>query len=419
MLRDYQTTLAHQGAEIAKQHSLVYYAIEMRVGKTLISLETSKLLHAKNTLFLTKKKALSSVEADTKREGYENITIINHEQAHKLSPVYDCIIVDEAHVVGAFPKPSQRQKHIKKLCKAAKYVILMSGTPCPESYSQLYHQFDSAPIPVFSHKNFYAWAKEFVTVKQIRLAAGRFANDYSHANEKAILSLTDPYFVRYTQKEAGFSGGEINELIVPIRANLSTYRLADKLLKDHIHTFTTGQSIVCDTPVSLMTKLHQVYSGTVIRDDNSDYIFDISKAEYIKTHYSHKKIAVFYKFKAEEKVLRKFLGNIHDSPETFNAAKTGVYISQIQSGSMGVNLSTADYLIFYNIDFSATSYWQARARIQDLKRKTPAEIHWLFTENGIEQKIMDAVSKKKDYTTTMFKTDYHLRKSYERTANPI
>jgi hypothetical protein len=41
---------------------------------------------------------------------------------------------------------------------------------------------------------------------------------------------------------------------------------------------------------------------------------------------------------------------------------------QIVAGREGVNLSTADALVFYNIDFSATSYWQARARLQTKDR---------------------------------------------------
>ena len=42
------------------------------------------------------------------------------------------IIVDEAHSVGAFPKPSQRYLNILKLRYNS--IILMSGTPSPEEF---------------------------------------------------------------------------------------------------------------------------------------------------------------------------------------------------------------------------------------------------------------------------------------------
>jgi SNF2 family DNA or RNA helicase len=73
---------------------------------------------------------------------------------------------------------------------------------------------------------------------------------------------------------------------------------------------------------------------------------------------------------------------------------------------MGIDLSSADELIFYNIDFSFVQYWQARARLQSLQRTKPVVVNWLFTENGIEKKVYDIVLKKKTYTSYYFKRDY-------------
>lgn len=56
-LRTYQRELAEQAAEILAAKNLVYLAMEMRVGKTLIALETARLSGAKRVLFATKKKS--------------------------------------------------------------------------------------------------------------------------------------------------------------------------------------------------------------------------------------------------------------------------------------------------------------------------------------------------------------------------
>ena len=60
--------------------------------------------------------------------------------------------------------------------------------------------------------------------------------------------------------------------------------------------------------------------------------------------------------------------------------------------------------MFYNIDFSATSYWQARDRMTTKDRKHN-KVYWIFSEFGIEKKIHNAVSSKKDYTLKHFKND--------------
>ena len=83
-----------------------------------------------------------------------------------------------------------------------------------------------------------------------------------------------------------------------------------------------------------------------------------------------------------------------------------MFASQIVSGREGINLSSADALVFLNIDFSAVSYWQSRARIQTKDRTKDAHIYWIFAKGGIEEKIYKAVMNKKDYTLEHFKKDY-------------
>ena len=78
---------------------------------------------------------------------------------------------------------------------------------------------------------------------------------------------------------------------------------------------------------------------------------------------------------------------------------------QIVSGREGVKLSKADCLVFFNIDFSATSYWQARDRMSTIDRKQN-DVYWIFSNFGLERKIYNAVSNKKNYTLKHFKNEF-------------
>jgi hypothetical protein len=128
------------------------------------------------------------------------------------------------------------------------------------------------------------------------------------------------------------------------------------------------------------------------------------KAEWIKANFAGRRVAVFYKYIAERIALEQVLGPGCETPEQFNQTHGPAQIFlQIQSGREGVNLSTADALVMYNIDFAAVSYWQARARMQTFDRAEPAQVIWLMFEGGIEQQIYAAVMDKKDYTTAHYK----------------
>lgn len=407
-LRPYQAELAEQGHAILKKYGIVYYSIEMRVGKTHIALKTADLIGAKNVLFATKKKAISSIEDDFSTTEYDyQLKVTNFEQLHTINYYPDVVIIDEAHSIGAYPKPSQRFKMLQEICSRA-YVILMSGTPSPESYSQLYHQFAVSPFSPFAdYKNFYRWAKDYVDVSQ-RKINGYMINDYDRAKKVKIDETLTKYFISFTQQEAGFAQHEVKEHIIEVNPDPRIYRLAKTICKDRVFTFKDGTAIVADSAVKVQNKLHQIYSGTVICDDGSRKVLDLTKTQYIRDNYQGKRIAIYYKFQAEADALRKVFNNITESPEEFNNSDGLIFISQIQAGSEGVNLSTADYLIMYNIDFSSKQYWQVRARMQTLTRTKDAVVHWLFTKDGIERKVYEAVLNKKDYTLNYFRKDYEV-----------
>jgi intein/homing endonuclease len=97
--RDYQLDIMKLGAKIIEDFGFVYLAMEVRTGKTLTSLGIAELICSSNVLFLTKKKAISSIEKD-----YEmlnppyHLTVTNYENLHKIDATdWDLIICDEAH----------------------------------------------------------------------------------------------------------------------------------------------------------------------------------------------------------------------------------------------------------------------------------------------------------------------------------
>lgn len=105
--RDYQKRIVRQGSKILENHNLLYLAMEVRTGKTFTSLGICSKIKSNNVLFITKKKAISSIEDDFKtlKPDYK-ITVINYESLHKISTDqhFDVLILDEAHSIEHTPK---------------------------------------------------------------------------------------------------------------------------------------------------------------------------------------------------------------------------------------------------------------------------------------------------------------------------
>lgn len=402
-LRDYQIENSIKGVEILTNNNVVYFSMEVRTGKTVTAMETAKLYGAKNVLFLTKKKAIKSILNDYKDFGYTfNITVINNESLHLDKGDYDLIISDEHHRCGTYPKPNKITKLIKQRFSKMP-MIFLSGTPHPESFSQIYHQFwISDYSPFKSWTNFYKFAQVFVNIKQKHFGYAK-VNDYSDCNYEKIKPLMESLFVTYTQKEAGFTS-KIKEHVLRVEISEYTHSLIKRLEKDK---FVQGKEelILGDTAVKLMSKMHQLYSGTIKFESGKTMVIDHSKSKFIKTFFIDKKIAIFYKFKAEYDALKEIYGDLlTDNLDEFNSSDMSIAL-QIVTGREGISLSNATYLVYYNIDFSALSYWQSRDRLTTMDR-TENEIFWIFAEGGIEDKIYKAVSNKKNYTLSVFKKDF-------------
>lgn len=403
-LRDYQIDIAYEAVYKLSSMRICYLAMSMRTGKTLTSLAAASVICKKNSnvLFVTKKKAISSIENDLKSLEYEfAIDIINYESLHKIErKKYDLVIVDEAHSIGAFPKPSERYSQLKMIMSPNTLLLMLSGTPSPESYSQLFHQFKLSNYSPFVHvTNFYSFAKEYVNVKKKRINATVEINDYSDCDCKRLEPLLDKYFIRYTQQAAGFLN-EINEDVVEVEMKPITYDIAARLRKDKLYE-GKADTILADTPVKMLNKLHQLYSGSVILESEKSIFIDDSKIQYIIDNYMHLHIAIFYKFQAEGTELKKRFENWTDNPSEFNTTDK-IFIAQVQSVKEGVNLSSADTIIFYNIDFSSSTYQQARERASHKDRTKPNNVVFLVAKGGVERSIYEVVQKKLDYTTSHF-----------------
>lgn len=402
-LRFYQEEIARLACFKLQSLSIVYLAMEVRTGKTLTALQTANLYKAKNVLFITKKRAIPSIEHDYNllKPNY-NLTVINNESLHKIDGEFDLLISDEHHRNGAFPKPNQVTKLIKENYSDLP-MIFLSGTPHPESYSQIYHQFWLSDFSPFKESNFYKWAKTYVEVKDRHLGYA-VVKDYSDAKYDLIKPVIKPYMIAFTQEQAGFET-EVKENVIKIEMQPITYQLANKLKKDLFIVSKDGREIITDTAVKLMQKLHQIYSGTVLFEDGSSRVIDNTKASYIMQRFKGKRLGIFYKFKAEYEVLKSVFGqDLTNDLEEFNTTNKNIAL-QIVSGSEGISLKNADYLVYYNIDFSSKNYWQSRDRLTTMQRKNN-DVYWIFSENGIEEKIYDNVLKKKSYTLDVFKKDF-------------
>lgn len=411
-LRDYQESNAKKAYQLLSSLGIAYLAMEVRTGKTLTALEAARLYGAKHVLFLTKKNAMSSIKGDYEKlnPGY-HLTVINDQSLHKVEEqAWDLLIYDEAHRIGSMPKPCQMAKLLKQRFGRLP-MILLSGTPTPESWSQIYHQFWVSHRSPFPEANFYRWSYTYVDryVEYLRHGA---INKYERAKEDLIEQVIAPYMIRFTQQDAGFVC-QINEHICPVPMPGVLKRIADQVMDCGVFRGRSG-ILSADGPAAQLQKVHQLHSGTIILDEDDDgkrqrLVLSDAKARYIADTWPTGKLVIFYVYKHEYQAIKQVLGDrVTDDLAEFQTTDKSCAF-QVVSGREGLNLSLGEVIIFYNISHSATSYWQARDRLTTSTRRQ-SDIYWLFSQFdsklGIEHSIYKVVLSKKSFTTKHFEREY-------------
>lgn len=396
-LRNYQVDLSKKAVDILREKKIVYLNFSVRTGKTATALETCRLFGAKRVLFLTKKKAIGSIQDDYRDFGYTfELVVINNESLSKVTDNdFDVVIQDEAHGMAKFPKPSNKAKEFK-LRFSRIPLILLSGTMASESYSQTYHQFWlSAYSPFSQFKNFYQWAKVF-TQPSVKYVSYGTINDYSCAKIDLIDEYIQPYILKFTQENAGFES-KVNEKVIYF--NSCNQKLIDKLKKDLVIE-GKNEIILADTSIKLMQKIHQLENGTCKFESGKSMILDTSKAKFIKEHFKGKKLAIFYYYIQEMELLKEVFPNYTTDIDEFNNTDKH-YIGQQYSSAMGINLSSADCLVFYNFGFSGTNYLQSIDRLTTMHRKEN-DVYFVYGKGSLTEKIHRVVKQKKTFTLKQF-----------------
>ena len=143
--------------------------------------------------------------------------------------------------------------------------------------------------------------------------------------------------ISYTQKEAGFKV-ETKEKVLKVKMKDITYNLIERLKKDLVvEGQKTNEVILADTGVKLMSKIHQLYSGTVKFESGKSQVIDLSKAEFIRTNFKNKKLGIFYKFTAEYKALKEVYGDdLTTELDEFKTSDKNIAL-QIVSGREGIS----------------------------------------------------------------------------------
>lgn len=360
------------------------------------------------------------------------IVLVNYEKLVSrkyfalLDRSWDVVVLDESHRIKN-PKAKCTQaifdicrlgkKHITKASPWYRYIL--SGTPNPSSYEDLWTQMYFLDSCILGD-NFYVYKSKYFVDHNLpkKHFMTRYFPDWRLRNgaEKEIKG----HISRYTSIVRKEECLDLPPLVTIHRfTSLSSEqaKVYKSMEKDFI-AFIEDKACVANIALTKLIRLQQILMGFMVTEDGSVTRLKNNRLEVLSEVLQEipqdKQVIVWTNFKETYKDISKLLDKLgytyayytgivnkkdkEDALADFRSGKARILVSNPSSGGIGLNLQVASYMVYYQHSYSYMYDAQSEARCY----RSGSEIHDkitridIITEDSIDMEIMQALECKSD-----------------------
>jgi len=339
-------------------------------------------------------------QRDEAIKGVADVVVINRENIPWLVENYkwgyDMLVVDES---SSFKSPkSKRFKALKKQVDHLNYTVLLTGTPAPNGYLDLWSQFyliDKGErlgrnMTMYKDRYFIKTGYHGYTL-EIREGA---ADTIQRKIEDKSLTMKTEDYLTLPDKIL------LNETIkIPAGLNKKYKELEKEFV------LSLGDTdIEVLTAAAMSNKLLQMCNGAVY-DDNGDWHevhkYKIERLKELLDDNASENILIAYNFKSDlvrlQKALpqAKVLSKSGEEVSAWNRGEIKVLLAHPASAGHGLNLQGGgNTIIWFGLTWSLENYQQFNARLHRQGQGRPVTIHHILMDKGLDQQVMGAINSK-------------------------
>lgn len=326
----------------------------------------------------------------------------------------DMLILDESHRVKSHD--GKASKFCAEIAPHIPHRIGLTGTPMPHSPVDLFGQFRAIDVNLFGR--YITPFKDRYTIKggyQGREVVG-FQNQDEMRERFNLLTYT------VTTKDALPDLPDTLDVDIDLELEPKAKKLYKALEKDFIAWLEEEEhTVVVQNALGKLLRLQQMTSGYARTEEGGDIEISTVKIDALRDILEDRgdaKVVVFVRFKHDIAVVRKLCESMklkyyELSGEKHELTKDAtikddceVQITQVQSGSVGVDFSKASIAVDYSVDFSLGNWLQSRARLHRPGQINKVVFYHLKCKGTVDVKIYKAFQQKQDVIDLILNEGY-------------
>jgi SNF2 family DNA or RNA helicase len=341
----------------------------------------------------------------------------------------DIIVLDECHrianrqnkITQALIGGRKIKKTFTMMCSPHS-VYLLTGTPISNRLEDLYAMLKFIDPGIFSWTGF---GNRYTIVEEAQrwLHNGGVSRPHTYQkivgyrNEKELKAKLSLHMIRRTKDEILPELPEKVFQIIEIDLDEEERKIY-KDLKDDYKASIRGKELSVTDALTWMTRAQQIAnsletvpgSGTKKSSKLAELI------RIVEAEAPNRKILIFSKYKTMTNIIERELKHLHplhlngDTPaedrtpmiDKFqNDQKHRVFISTIKAGGVGITLTAADLVIFYDIAWTPAANAQAADRVHRIGQKNSVLVLTLRARNTVDERLFDVCMGKQGVVDEM------------------
>lgn len=346
------------------------------------------------------------------------VAVINYESAWRLEKELaawrpDLIIADEGHKIKTHNISVSKAMH--RLGAAAKYRLLLTGTPVTNKAIDVFSQYKFLDPRIFG-QSFYSFRNTYFYMT----GYGNHTPVLKKSMEPELTRRMHSIAFRATKKDC-LDLPETTDIIRKVELEPRAAKLYQSLVQESYAELSEGEVTITNVLTKLL-RLSQLTGGFIGSDESSvaeqvstaklDVLEDIIDSAIEE----NRKLVVIARFVPELDAICAMLekkrvnyslikGGVKDRDEQVarfqNDPDVPVFVGQIATAGLGLTLTAASTMVFYSLDYSMSNFEQCKARIHRAGQRMPCTYIYLAAQGTVDEKVLKALKNKANLAKTL------------------
>jgi|TARA_B100000212_G_C27381205_1_gene537159 SNF2 family DNA or RNA helicase len=349
---------------------------------------------------------LVNVEAFATKKVLQYLDKVTHRSEFLLA-------IDESTTIKNIK--AKRTKALIKFGEAAKYKRILTGAPITKSPLDLYAQFLFLDKEIMGFDSYWSFQGRYAVVRSVKMGAHSFNQVIGYRNLEEMKCKIAHYSYRTTKEEALDLPPKIYTTR-QVDLTIEQERHYQSIKKTSVALLETGEMVTAPEVMTQLLRLQQLLCGYLVTDNGEveeipnnrmnvlmETIEEMEGKIIIWSRFRHDIIKITEKLKqtyGSDTVVNYFgdttMQDRQDAIEKFQNLEDNVkfFISNPQTGGMGITLHAATNVIYYSNDFNLESRKQSEDRAHRVGQHHPVLYVDLMCPNTVDVHIVKTLLNK-------------------------